>query len=1140
SLRFLSTTDWQGFVEDTSVVEKILEEDPVGIYAKMDFNTRDQYRHAVERIAKKSKASEKDVALLVIETAKRNAATNKDVRMSHVGYYLIGNAVKDIERAVQMRTSFIERCGRFVQLFPFFVYGGSIVIISTLLCWWLVAKAYHEGLYNWWLAGFAFLFAITISQFAITFVNWIITILSRPALLPQMDFSKGVPQEYRTMVVVPTLITTGSNILDLVESLEVRFLANRDVNISFALLTDFKDADQEILPDEPLLLQFAINKIEALNKKYDRKSNDTFFLFHRPRRWNAREKKWIGYERKRGKLGALNSLILGGGGEEFSIILGDENVYRSVKYIITLDTDTQLPRESASKMAGKMAHPLNQPIYSERKHRLINGYTILQPRVSNSLPVSGSSVYARIHGNEPGTDPYTRAVSDVYQDIFKEGSFIGKGIYDVEVFERTLKNKFPENRILSHDLLEGAYARAGLMTDVQLYEEYPESYLADIQRRHRWIRGDWQIADWLTPLVPGFDKKLHKNPVSTLSKWKIFDNLRRSMVPIAILLLLTGTWTILPNIFFWNTIVLVIVFLPAFVHFVWEVFHKPNDVLFVQHFLFASRSLKDNLAQSFIDLVCLPYEAFNNLHAILLTNWRVSVSRRNLLQWNPSGTTRLINTIGHNFRKMVMAPIVAVSCFIWLSLFYPAALFAAFPFLIAWLLSPVVVWYISKPAAGKKDVIAPEQSIYLRQLARKIWSFFETFVVKEDNWLPPDNYQEAPVERIAHRTSPTNIGMSLLANVTATDFGYITNGELLDRTANTFETLHRLERYRGHFYNWYDTESLVPLSPKYISTVDSGNLVGHLLTLKQALIAVPEKKIFTVQLFEGMMDTLGILILKTKDQSALNKYKEDLAANYSTHSEDLYQLKKYLDELDLSLKEILTQLDLDPDSEDDWWAEKLVHQLKSIQQELLTYFPWVQLPKPPEKFLTLLPDFPRVPTISQLTKIEQSFLQRIVAGYNPENTDEENDWLNRFRECITESARRAKEMLLRLGQLITRCSDFSNIDYDFLYDRTQHLLSIGYNVDEHRRDNSFYDLLASEARLTTFTAIAQGKLPQQSWFALGRQLTSVGNTSVLLSWSGSMFEYLMPLLVMPSYENTLLDQTHKAVVQKQIEYGRKR
>lgn len=1139
SLRFLSTTDWQTFVEDTSVVEKILHEDPWKVYDKMDFSTRDEYRHAIERIAKKSTASEKDIAELVIATATKHA-TDKENIMGHVGYYLVGKGVKQIEQAVKMHSSFAEASRKFVNSNPFFVFTGSIVLITAMVSWIFISRAHAEGLYHWWLAGFAVLLAITISQFAISFVNWIITITARPALLPQMDFSKAVPDEYRSMVVIPTLITSSANISDLVEGLEVRFLANRDANISFALLTDFKDANEETLPDEDLLVQFAISKIEALNKKYDRKNNDTFFLFHRPRKWNAREKVWMGYERKRGKLAALNALILGEGRDFFSVIVGDEQVYRSVKYVITLDTDTQLPRDSAVKMVGKMAHPLNQPVYSERKKRLVNGYTILQPRVSNSLPVSGSSIYARIHGNEPGTDPYTRAVSDVYQDLFKEGSFIGKGIYDVAVFEKTLRNRFPDNRILSHDLLEGAYARAGLMTDVQLYEEYPEAYLTDIQRRHRWIRGDWQIADWITPFVPGHDKKIHRNPVSFLSKWKIFDNLRRSLVPIATLLLLLTGWTLLANPFSWTMVVVAIVFVPAFVNFIWEVIHKPDDVVFRQHFFYVLRSLKDNLAQRCIDLVCLPFESFNNLHAIFITNWRIYITGRKLLQWNPSGQSKFVNSPGKNVAIMWMGPLVSVACFVYLSVYHPFTVITAAPFLIAWLFSPLISWYISRSSHEKKGAVSADEIVYLRQLARKIWAFFETFVTKQDNWLPPDNYQEEPVERTAHRTSPTNIGMSLLSNLTAADFGYISNSELIERTVNTFDTLQRLERYRGHFYNWYDTESLVPLNPKYISTVDSGNFVGHVLTLKQALIDIPGKKIITNNVFQGMIDTLGILISKTKDKSQLQQFKEELERNHAAQSDSLLSLKKYLHDLDVSLKEILTQLDLNPDDEDDWWAEKLVAQLKKVKRDLDLFFPWLKLPEAPDKFKEMVPDFTAVPTINQLTKIEQSFLQRISAGYHPGNTEEETQWLNHFRDAITDSARRAKEMQLRLGQLVVKCNDFTNIDYDFLYDRTQHLLSIGYNVDEHRRDNSFYDLLASEARLTTFVGIAQGKLPQQSWFALGRQLTNVGASSALLSWSGSMFEYLMPLLVMPSYENTLLDQTHKAVIQKQIEYGRKR
>ncbi|MGZ8516073.1 MAG: GH36-type glycosyl hydrolase domain-containing protein [Chitinophagaceae bacterium] len=863
-------------------------------------------------------------------------------------------------------------------------------------------------------------------------------------------------------------------------------------------------------------------------------------MFHRPRRWNARDKIWMGFERKRGKLGHLNELIKGDGKDHFSLIVGEEETYSTVKYIITLDTDTQLPRDVAWKMTATMAHPLNQPVYSDRKRRVTEGYTILQPRVSNSLPLDGSSIYSRVHGNEPGTDPYTRATSDVYQDLFNEGSFIGKGIYDVNVFEKALKDRFPLNRILSHDLLEGSYARAGLITDVQLYEEYPSSFIADMRRRHRWIRGDWQIASWILPFVPGYTKRFHLNPLTKLSKWKIFDNLRRSLVPVAILLLLVFGWTISTYHFFWTVSVLAIVFLPVLVSFVWQLWKKPADEIFVQHLIYTSRSLKDNLFQQIISFVFLPYEVYVNCSAILNTLWRVHITRRKLLEWNPYSNSRADQaTIAGSYRLMWFSPFLAAAVFVFLTLYGPVTLVKVLPFLLTWIAAPFVAWYISRPINEKRIEISTEQSIYLRKLARKIWAFFETYVGKEDNWLPPDNYQEAPVERIAHRTSPTNIGLSLLANLTAHDFGYITSGELVELTTNTVTTMQRMEKYRGHLYNWYETELLIPLSPRYISTVDSGNLMGHLITLKQGLLNIPDKKIITESMFEGLLDEIGILSEKIKIPE-LKKIKQQLKDNYPQNIETPAEVKTYLDDLEQSLTKVLVQLDIDPENEADWWIQKIFAHIKTIKNDLGVYIPWLVFKNPPAKFKELVPSLPGIPTIAQLSKIEQSLLHKINELFSPDNSEEENDWLTDYRTGITESGRRAKAIILTIEQLVLRCAQLSQMDFDFLYDKAQHLLTIGYNAEEHRRDNSFYDLLASEARLTTFVAVAQGKLPQQSWFALGRQLTNIGTTPILLSWSGSMFEYLMPLLVMPSYRNTLLEQTSKAVIQKQIEYGRKR
>ncbi len=1139
SLRFLGTSDWPEFVESTSIVEAILRQDAAGVYPNMDFQTRDHYRHVVEKIAKNSNLTEQGVAEIAIDFAKEEAEKSNDLRTSHVGYFLKGTGLKRTEKLAKMRSSSIESFRKLGNKNPFLIYAGSIFFLIALMCWGLISQAREEGFTEWKLLGISLLLVLTTSQLAIAVVNWLVTILTKPGSLPRMDFSKGIPDEYRTMVVIPTILNSSSGIADLVENMEVHFLANRDVNLSFALLTDFKDAKEKTLTEDEPLLQFISTSVIELNKKYERPGNDTFFLFHRQRQWNKSEKIWMGYERKRGKLSDLNNLLQGEDNGQFSHIIGDIKTYSRIKYVITLDTDTQLPRDAAWQMIATMAHPLNHPVFSEKKKRVKEGYAILQPRVSNSLHINGNSVFSKIHGNQPGTDPYTKAVSDVYQDMFEEGSFIGKGIYDVQAFSKALKNKLPRNRILSHDLLEGAYARAGLLTDVQLYEQYPSSYITDMQRRHRWIRGDWQIASWILPFVSGIDKRIHQNPLSILSKWKIFDNLRRSLVPISLLLLLLFGWIISKNHFFWTLIVLLIIFLPALVNYVWQLCRKPADSVFVQHFIYTSRSLKDNIIQQLIDFVCLPYEAYVNADAIVRTLWRVFITRRNLLQWTPYINYANQNTIVRAYKTMWFAPFMALSIFVFLSIYQPLTLFKILPFLIIWLAAPFITWYISIPYKEKKIDITAEQTIYLRTLARKIWAFFETFVGEEDNWLPPDNYQEQPVERIAHRTSPTNIGMSLLANLTAYDFGYLTAGELIELTTNTLTTLQRMEKYRGHLYNWYDTQTLSPLSPRYVSTVDSGNLVGHLLTLKQGLLSIPGKKIADENMFEGLVDELRILSEKIK-MPKLRNFQRELIESYDQHLETPEDLKKYLAQLEQSLTAIFVEIETDAETEADWWIEKIFAHIKNIKNDLSIFIPWLDLPSPPAKFEQLIPTLPGIPTISQLSKIEQILLHKINALFLTDNTEQENDWLTNYRAAITESGRRAKGMILMIEQLGIRCTQLANIDYDFLYDKTQHLLTIGYNVDEHRKDNGYYDLLASEARLTTFVSIAQGKLPQQSWFALGRQLTNVGTTPILLSWSGSMFEYLMPLLIMPAYENTLLDQSTKAVVQKQMDYGRKR
>jgi cyclic beta-1,2-glucan synthetase len=890
------------------------------------------------------------------------------------------------------------------------------------------------------------------------------------------------------------------------------------------------------------LLGLARKRIEELNEKYRSVKGDMFFLFHRPRRWNPRERTWMGYERKRGKLAALNALLRGGSREPFSCIVGTTDILSNVKYVITLDTDTQLPRDSAWQFVGAMAHPLNRPQYDEEKQRVSEGYGILQPRVAASLPGTNRSRYAHLFGSEPGIDPYTRAVSDVYQDLFHEGSFIGKGIYDVDAFERALSGRFPENRILSHDLVEGCYARAGLLSDVQLYEEYPSRYSADVSRRHRWIRGDWQIARWLLPGVPGLGGRRRKNPLSGLSRWKIFDNLRRSLVPLALTVLLFLGWTVLSPPWLWTLAVIGTILIPPWLASTLDLFQKPGDVLLRQHLAAAVRSAGRHSAQAAFTLACLPYEAVFSLDAILRTAWRLLIRRR-LLKWNPSSDSdRTRQTdLAASYRTMWIAPVIAFAALSYLALSRPAALAVAAPILGLWFASPVIAWWISRPLARREARLTADQTIFLRKLSRKTWAFFETFVGPEDHWLPPDNYQEHPVGVVGHRTSPTNIGLALLANLSAYDFGYIPAAQLIERTENAFRTMEGLERHRGHFYNWYDTLSLKPLPPFYVSTVDSGNLAADLLTLRPGLLTLPDHKILAVRLFEGLSDTLRILVDAAGKAvpAQLAQLEEYLASASDSRPTTLTAARLCLDRLATSAAVVVSSLDGDAESHATWWAGAFIRQCQGALDELTFLAPWILLPvfqNRPGDFGTI----DDIPTLRELAGLEARLLPAIGDRLGRCATPEEDEWSADIQRCISDASTRAGARIAAIDFLAQQSSEFSRMEYDFLFDEARHLLAIGYNVSERRRDASFYDLLASEARLCTFIAIAQGQLPQESWFALGRLLTTSGGEPILLSWSGSMFEYLMPLLVMPTYENTLLDQTYKAAVEQQIEYGRQR
>jgi cyclic beta-1,2-glucan synthetase len=1138
SLRFLAKTDWREFVETISVVEHVLRQDEV--YPTMDFFTRDNYRREVEKIGKKCDLSEHEIARIALELSRKSQAENpSDEKRAHVGYWLIDKGVTETERLSRIRESIPQQLRRAARNAKPSLYSISSLLLTLAFSFglWL---GVDQLLPTWILVITAIIVLLSTSHLAISIVNWISTLLVSPKPLPRLNFIAGIPTESRTMVVVPTILADAKQIDKLLNDLEVRFLGNSDPNLLFGLLTDFRDAQTETTPADSALVMQAMAGVETLNNKYHNNHGGPFYLLHRPRRYNAADKVWMGFERKRGKLTELNHLMRGKGRDNFSGIVGDSRQLESVKYVITLDTDTQLPREAAWKLVGLMAHPLNRPVLDPVRRRVVEGYGIIQPRIAISLHRAQRSTYTKLNESDSGIDPYTRVTSDVYQDIFEEGSFIGKGIYDVDAFEEAIDSRFPNNRILSHDLLEGSYVRCAFASDVQLYEEYPSRYDIDMDRRHRWIRGDWQIAPWFLPFVPGRSGRMAKNPISALSRWKIFDNLRRSFVPPALTLLLIAGWTILGNPWFWTLGVLLICLLPSALVSVWNATHKPKEVALGQHINNTIGATHRNIIQSVFNVVCLPYEAYRSVDAILRTLWRLYISKRNLLEWSPSDFAGLKKgTLTTSFVNMLSSPFVALITFALINYYSPLSLIWAAPFIIAWVVAPFVAWAISRPHLVRKSKLNPEQLTYLRLLSRKTWSFFETLVTADDNWLPPDNLQQYPVPVIAHRTSPTNIGLALLSNMAAVDFGYSTVGQMIVRTANTFGSMDKLERYRGHFYNWYDTQTLRTLNPRYISSVDSGNMAGHLLTLRQGFFMLAARKIVDTQLFHGLRDTLGtVMTVITKDEkNRFKEFKKLFDERFPVSVSSLRQVTLLLEELQSNYHSIAQLSTFDNATEAGWWVHSFDKQIDEALEDIEYIAPWHNPGAIPDKFkeFKLLDG---IPSLLDLLDFESKFESELDRYPTHDLYSEERKWIENFRAAVKQSSENAKDRISKLNDLGRRAFEYANMDYSFLFDKSQKLLAIGYSVDDRHRDQSFYDLLASEARLAAFVAIAQGKIPEESWFALGRRLTTTGNTSALLSWSGSMFEYLMPLLVMPTYENTLLDETYIGTVEKQIEYGR--
>ena len=1130
SLRFVNATEWHEFVEANSATEKILREEPADVYGRMDFATRDEYRHVVESTARRLHVDEEDVARRAVALSREHRAENGADVGSHVGYMLVDDGKRYLERALRGQKPPRPVSHKRVRGVELLTYLGPVAVLSAAGVVWLLGQ--FCGAPDLALPVLALCAALVVSQWALAVVNWLASMIRRPRALPRMDFEHGIPDECRTMVVVPTLLTGHERITATVEDLELRYLANRDPNLWFALLTDFADAPSEHVDGEDALLARAARDVEELNRKYDSVAHGRFFLFHRPRLYNAHEGCWMGRERKRGKLEDLNALLCGEDRQCFSRTVGDVSKVTSIRYVITLDSDTDLPWGAGWRLIAAAAHPLNRPVFEPSKRGLVRGYAILQPRVSISMSSAGQSYYSRLMAGEVGIDPYTRLVSDLYQDLFAETSFIGKGIYDVGVFRQLLDGRFPDNAVLSHDLLESCYARSGQCSDVELFESSPSGYLADVSRRHRWMRGDWQIAPWLGRSVSDAAGRRVPPSMAALGGWKVLDNLRRSLVAPAYALLLVLGWSIglapLPR----TLAVLALLFVPELLPGLSELWQRPPKLRLSLHLAAVVRSTARRLIKIGLWLAFLPFEATVALDAAVRSLWRVLHSRRHLLEWQTAAAVEgaAVASIASILRRMWVAPALAaeVTALLLMTGAQGVGVPAA-PMLFLWFLSPLLAWWVSRPQQSSRTMLTDRDRLFLRRIARLTWRYFEVFAGSQENWLPPDNFQEQNGHRVAHRTSPTDMGLALLSNLAAHDLGYLSGGQLLDRITHMIESMEQLDRHRGHFFNWYDTNSRQPLRPLYVSTVDSGNLVGHVRVLRSGLLELPGRPVLPTEILAGLSDTLHMLTERATPSEELEAVSRLLVSRTDTLSASV----DWLRELGVAATRLAESFDHQQHPEAAWWANAFDRQTRALLTDLTELAPWLctgvgRLDAEEQRWVDALD---KTRSLEDLGDVAERAIATLA-------TSPSADSKGQLTDSLRLGAQRIASRIRQIVAVAERCSAFTDAEFSFLYEPKRKLLAIGYWVAERRLDNSFYDLLASEARLASYVAIASGQIPFEHWFALGRRLTVADGRQVLLSWSGSMFEYLMPLLIVPGFRGTLLDQTCSAAVARQIQYGR--
>ena len=1161
SMRLISELDWQEFFESVSLVDETLR---MGSnFADMDFPTRDRYRRAIEALARGSVHSEIDVAKAAALIARRADAGQKaaetDPERHDPGYYLIGRGRLAFEKKLGFRAPMKDWLIRANAAVGVSGYLTMLAITAALLLATALLVVSAAGAAGWTYLPLAFLGLFIAADAAITLVNRFVTDEFGPAVLPGLELRDGVPSEFRTIVVVPSLLTSSTAIDELVGRLEIHYLASPDDGIRFALLTDWTDSSTEHAEDDEALLGAAIEGIARLNSRYGPASDEPrFFLFHRRRVWNESEREWIGWERKRGKLHELNRLLRGATDTTFVAVGGRlPLVPADVRYVITLDTDTRLPIGAAKRLIGKMAHPLNRPKLDSVNRRVVEGYGVLQPRVTPSLPTArDGSLYQRVFSSPTGIDPYAAAVSDVYQDLFEEGSYSGKGIYAVDAFETALAGLIGESSVLSHDLLEGIFARAGLVSDVEVFEDFPSRYDVAASRQHRWARGDWQLLPWIIGWGRASDGEPRKTDIPPLGRWKLADNLRRTFsAPASVLALLVG-WILLPRAaaVLWCGFVLLPFLLIAFLPLVARVIPRRSGITPDSHFRAFRRDLRVASLQFGLQTVLLAHQAWLMCDAIVRTLSRL-YRRRDLLEWvtaAAASSDRELGPIGF-YRRMSGAVVLAACAAIAVAYSGHGIWLFAGPLAGAWALSPFIAWWVSRAPRSKQSSLSEVEAESLRLTARRTWHFFETFVTAEDHMLPPDNFQEDPRPVLAHRTSPTNLGLYLLSVLAARDFGWLGLMSAVDRLEETLQAMTRLERFRGQFYNWYDTRDLHPLEPKYISSVDSGNLAGHLIVLRSACREMLAAPVIGAEPLVGIADAVklarGALDALSGDQRISRNAREQLEialdalatslksparspADIAVRLLDLKQQSEALAGLARALFEEEYH-DVAGIADVVTWTEAVAASVESHLRDADGLLPWVNA--------VAENDSHDAPTLADLPDRCQTLIAKLLqqksklAANGAIDDAVKNDCLI---AVVEQSAATAQALMQRIESLDDLAGKmFDEMEFGFLLDPARQLLSIGYQAAEGVLDPSCYDLLASEARLASFIAIAKGDIAPKHWFKLGRAVTPIDSGSALISWSGSMFEYLMPELVMREPEGSLLHQTARLIVSRQIAYG---